>query len=124
MGQSDIHLSNVGTWEAEQAVHALGNYRIDAIVSSPLKRCLVTVSPSRAARDCGLIVDSGWAERSWGIYEGRPKRERGKEASPPGGETDDEFTNRVNRALNELSTQGTVLLVSHSGVFREICKLG
>ncbi|MFS4438023.1 histidine phosphatase family protein [Paracoccaceae bacterium GXU_MW_L88] len=124
MGQSDISLSGIGKKEAEQAVRTLQEHPIDLIVSSPLSRCLMTISPFCRASDSEFIIDPKLAERAWGIYEGVPKWQRGENSTPKDGETDDDFRLRVTEALNALPIERNILLVSHSGVFREVCNLG
>jgi len=124
MGQSDIALSDNGKREAEQAVAALQEHPIDLIVSSPLTRCLMTVSPFRAIGDHEFVIDPKLAERSWGVYEGVQKSQRGDESDPKGGETDEDFRLRVIKALHALPIERNILLVSHSGIFRELCHLG
>lgn len=124
MGQSDIALSDVGMREAKLVVATLQKTPIDVIVSSPLARCLATISPFRATGNYHFIVDSRLSERSWGIYEGQPKTQRERETYPEGGETHKEFHCRVRKALMALPKQKSILIVSHSGVFREICLCG
>lgn len=124
MGQSDIELSEEGVQEAAEVMHALASFSVDLVVCSPLKRCLTTIAPFWAAKDCEFNVDARWAERSWGIYEGLPKSRRGTIADPEGGETDGAFRARVLEVLQALPTERHIVVVSHSGVYREICDLG
>ena len=124
MGQSDIPLSDLGRQEAIQAVAALKTLQIDVMVCSHLKRCLQTISPFRAAGDHEINIDPAWAERSWGVYEGVSKSQRGQETHPENGETDADFRDRIQHALNDLPSGENILLVSHSGVFRELCRFG
>lgn len=124
MGQSDIPLSGIGKTEADLAATALQEYPIDMIVCSPLTRCLMTIAPFRATGDHEFVLEPKLAERSWGIYEGVPKSQRGVEKDPKRGETEDDFRCRVTEALSTLPIERNILLVSHSGVFREVCNLG
>jgi len=124
MGQSDIPLSDLGKREADLAAAALKAFPIDVIVCSHLKRCLQTISPFRAAGDHEINIDPAWAERSWGVYEGVSKSQRGQETHPENGETDADFRDRIQHALNDLPSGENILLVSHSGVFRELCRFG
>lgn len=124
MGQVNIDLSAVGCSQAQAAVQTLLEYPIDHIVCSPLVRCLSTIQPYREKRACDFEIDTSWAERAWGIYEGRPKSVRVNETSPEGGETCKQFSNRVSSAVANLHQTKTVLVVSHSGVFRQLCKMG
>lgn len=124
MGQSDISLSDLGRQEANQAVAALKMFPIDVIVCSHLKRCLQTITPFRAVGDCQISINPAWAERSWGVYEGVSKSQRGQETHPENGETDADFRDRIQHALNDLPGGENILLVSHSGVFRELRRFG
>lgn len=124
MGQSDIALSDIGKGEAEQVVAVLQRHPIDIIVTSPLSRCLATISPFRATGNHQLIVEPNLSERSWGVHEGQPNLKRRQETNPEGGETDKEFHHRVRMALDALPKEKNILVVSHSGVFREICRCG
>lgn len=124
MGQSDIALSDLGRQEAELAVTALNAYPIDVIVCSHLKRCLQTISPFRATGDYEIKIDPAWAERSWGVYEGVSKSQRGYDTHPKGGETGTDFRDRIKQALSALPRRENILLVSHSGVFRELRRIG
>ena len=124
MGHADIDLSVIGCSQANAAVQTLLEYPIDQIVCSPLVRCLSTIQPYREKCACDFEIDASWAERAWGIYEGRPKADRIDETSPEGGETHKQFSDRVSRAVVNLQQTKTVLVVSHSGVFRQLCKMG
>lgn len=124
MGQTDIDLSDVGRAQATAVASKLTEYGIDQIVCSPMQRTLSTIEPFRKICDCDFVIDTSWAERAWGIFEGRPKLDRGEETSPEGGETNKQFADRVSRAVTDLSENKTVLVVSHSGVFRQLCSLG
>jgi len=124
MGQSDIPLSDLGKREADLAAAALKAFPIDVIVCSHLKRCLQTIWPFRAAGDHEIYIDPAWAERSWGVYEGVSKSQRGQETHPENGETDADFRDRIQHALDDLPSGENILLVSHSGVFRELRRFG
>ena len=99
----------------------LSAYPIDVIICSHLKRCLQTITPFRATGDYETMIDPAWAERSWGVYEGVSKLQRGHETHPNGGESEVEFRHRIKAALVDLRRRENVLLVSHSGVFRVLC---
>lgn len=124
MGQSDVDLSDVGRAQAKAVAAELAEYDIDQIVCSPLQRCISTIEHFREIYECELVIDTSWVERAWGIFEGRPKLDRGGEANPEGGETNKQFSTRVISAIENLHETKTVLVVSHSGVFRQLRKLG
>lgn len=124
MGQTDVLLSDVGLSQARGAAALLGQYPLDHIVCSPLKRCIDTIEPYRLGQNIKFQIDDGWKERDWGIYEGQTKSVRGDEQAPRGGETASEFAARVQASLFRLPADKLVLVVSHSGVFRELRQLG
>jgi len=124
MGQSDIPLSDVGHEEALRAVILLRKHSVDTVVSSPLLRCLASIKPFCEAVKCELLFNPSLAERAWGVYEGLPKAERGRDTQPVGGEEDQVFHDRVRRAVRTLPEQGNTLVVAHSGVFRELLNCG
>lgn len=124
MGQTDIALSDVGLSQAHDAAMLLGRHPIGHIVCSPLKRCIDTIEPFRFGQKIKFEIDEGWMERGWGIFEGQPKSARGDERAPTGGETASDFTSRIQGSVARLPANNLILVVSHSGVFRELRKMG
>lgn len=43
---------------------------------SPIKKYLTTVRPYQEQQDCNFEIDACWAERAWGIFEGRSKSDK------------------------------------------------
>jgi len=124
MGQTDVGLSSEGRREVHAIIPDLSEYEFDFIAYSPLRRCSETASA--ISKEFGTEYRSfpGFKERSWGMYEGLPKSERGREADLKGGETNRAFAERIAFALRTLPLSKRILLVSHSGVFRQMCDFG
>lgn len=134
-GWADPPLSELGRVQAERAAGGAG--QVDAVVSSDLQRALETaeimasalgvedveVEPDLRERDVGELtgltrveIDARWPDLlapSSGVAAGR---------SPPGGESIGDLTSRVVRAIGRVaaSHQGTVLVVTHGGVVRNL----
>lgn len=115
IGQRDIPLDAGGHQEARRAVRSLTG--IDAIYSSPLSRCEETAAIIGAGLGLPVTIFSGFSERHWGVFEGRPKSERDRSRDPEGGETAEAFCARVMKTLHHL-VGARPLVVTHSGVIR------
>ncbi|MQA97986.1 MAG: histidine phosphatase family protein [Streptosporangiales bacterium] len=129
-GVGDVPLTEAGELQADAAGRRLAaRGGIDAIVSSPLRRCVRTAEA--AAGPLGLPVETldDLKETDFGAWEGLSFAEvrRGwpdemkawladPAVPPPGGESFDEVAVRVTRAreaLLERHPRRTVLVVSH-----------
>ncbi|WP_293770659.1 bifunctional RNase H/acid phosphatase [uncultured Corynebacterium sp.] len=139
-GRSDIALTETGIQQARAAADALRGRDIDAIVSSPLRRCLDTAA--EAAEALGLHVETHdkLAEVDFGLWEGLDFDEaRGRDPqfyddwlhdpslAPPGGESLQTLHRRVRAAradLVERYSGKTVLVVSHVGPIKSFLRQG
>lgn len=129
-GLSDVPLSTDGTRQAKAAASRLAaGARIDAVVSSPLRRAAATAAI--AATELGLIAvtDKDLRETSFGDWEGFTLAEvQGRwpeavatwqhdpEQAPPGGESFADTAHRVDQACERILCEHpgqTVLVVSH-----------
>lgn len=127
-GISNGELTERGKRQAERLAEELSGVVFDAVFSSPQKRALQTAQP--AAAQCGLPVlqEPRLAEQNYGIYEGVPRNDEGFQNNKrqfafryPDGESMMQVAARVYPFLDELKAKypsGTVLLVTHGGVFR------
>lgn len=122
-GSIDVPLTERGRAQASAAARALENRNITAIHSSALSRARETAETIAAALDLPLWVVDELAERRWGVLEGKPRSLRVPGVTPPGAETPEEFTRRIASALAKIQTDGTPLIVAHSGVFRVLCRM-
>lgn len=129
-GLSDEPLSADGARQVSAAAHRLASgARIDAIVSSPLKRAAATAAI--VADELGLIpaTDDDLCETDFGEWEGFTIAEiqnrwseavvawqHDPEQAPPGGESFADTAFRVNRACERILREHrgeTVLVISH-----------
>ena len=129
-GHSDPALTGLGRQQAQAAAAALGAVGgIDAIVSSPLRRCVDTAGAAAAALGLEVGVVDKLIEQDFGAWEGRTFDEAhalhpdhhdmwlaDPSLAPPGGESLQKLHRRVRavrRDLQERYTGQTVLVVSH-----------
>ncbi|MGW0902158.1 bifunctional RNase H/acid phosphatase [Streptomyces sp. NPDC002853] len=139
-GGSDPSLSEVGREQAERAAAAFAaRGTIQAIVSSPLKRCQETAQAVAARLGLDVRVDEGLRETDFGAWEGLTfgeVRSRGPEeldawlaspdAAPPGGESFSAVARRVSAARDRLAAEyagRTVLLVTHVTPIKTLVRL-
>lgn len=138
LGRLDIGLNERGREQARRVVDFFRGLRLDAIYSSPLKRCLETADP--VARDQGLTVQilEGLMEVDMGDWDGRTFEELFREEGElvgkwmrnpssvaiPGGEDFGAVRDRVMSAIREITSRypgdQRVLVVSHGGPIRGI----
>ncbi|MDQ1011122.1 broad specificity phosphatase PhoE/ribonuclease HI [Streptomyces sp. V4I23] len=140
-GGSDPVLSEAGRRQAEAAATALAaRGTIQAVVTSPLRRCRETAEVVAARLGLHVIVDEGLRETDFGAWEGltfAEVRERypddldawlasPKAAPTGGGESFATVTRRVSSARDRLLArhQGrTVLLVTHVTPIKTLARL-
>ncbi|QES41341.1 bifunctional RNase H/acid phosphatase [Streptomyces venezuelae] len=139
-GGSDPVLSAVGREQAERVAAALAaRGTVQAIVSSPLKRCQETAHTVAARLGLDVHLEDGLRETDFGAWEGLTfgeARERHPEelnawlaspdAAPPGGESFAEVTRRVSAARDRLTRAyagRTVLLVTHVTPIKTLVRL-
>jgi probable phosphoglycerate mutase len=129
-GQADPPLSELGRWQAGEAVDKLG--RVDVIVSSPQRRALETAEILSDAVGVGpVLVVEDLRERHAGPWSGLTRLEI--EATwpgwvdagrrPEGYELDEPLAARTVPALEALARAfagATVLVISHGGVIRTV----
>jgi probable phosphoglycerate mutase len=119
-GQTDIPLNAVGRDQASTAIPLLRGQGIRRIVTSPLERAADTAAIVNGALDLPMERHPGIMERAFGPYEGKPFNRAWYDEGPGNGAEEHEpFNTRILSALVEiLDRPGSVLLVSHGGVFR------
>ncbi|MFG2646670.1 bifunctional RNase H/acid phosphatase [Streptomyces sp. NPDC048436] len=139
-GGTDPSLSAVGRDQAERAAAAFAaRGTIQAIVSSPLKRCQETAQAVAARLGLGVRVEEGLRETDFGAWEGLTfgeVRERqpqelnawlaSPDAAPPGGESFAAVADRVSAARDLLAAEyagRTVLLVTHVTPIKTLVRL-
>jgi probable phosphoglycerate mutase len=132
-GHTDIPLSELGLWQAEQVGRALADEGLHAIYTSDLLRAADTARAIGRHAGLPVQVDEALRERHFGRFEGlthdeimtthpeegRRWRERDPSYGPVGGETLTDFYERVITAGQRLAAQHpgqTIALVAHGGV--------
>ena len=129
-GITDIELTQKGHEQAQELgrIISSGNYQIDKILSSPLKRALNTAEHIAAATDLPLEIEPRLVEQCFGKFEGTARN--GEEFlkakshfidSYQGGESMMKLAQRIYNLLDELKNDDkTYLLVAHNGISRVI----
>ncbi len=128
-GVGDIPLTDTGAAQARAAAAALAAAGVDAIVSSPLRRCRDTAKEIAAVTGASVREEEGFRETDFGEWEGMTfaeVRERwpaemtgwlaDPAVAPPGGESFAATFRRVRTALDKLLVRyrhRTVLVVTH-----------
>jgi probable phosphoglycerate mutase len=121
-GASDIPLNASGQAQARAAAQKLVLSGIDAIWCSPLLRARDTAACVAAALGLQPVFVPQLAERNWGELEGKASELRVRDATPPGGESLDEFRSRTLAGLRQIGASRLPLIVAHSGTFRVLCE--
>ncbi|MFC6982819.1 histidine phosphatase family protein [Streptomyces cirratus] len=140
-GGSNPGLSPAGRRQAEATAQALARRGgIEAVVTSPMRRCQETAGSVAARLGLGVQVDRDLREADFGLWEGltfAEVRERhpddlsawlaSPEAAPSGaGETMQQVTRRAAAVRDGLLARyagATVLVVSHVGPIRTLIRL-
>ncbi|MGW7368825.1 bifunctional RNase H/acid phosphatase [Streptomyces sp. NPDC054841] len=140
-GGTDPELSDAGLRQAEAAATALAaRGKIQAIVASPMRRCLQTAGAVAARLGLDVQVDDGLREAHFGAWEGLTfgeVRERypddldawlasPKAAPTGGGESFATVARRVSAARDRLVEEyrgRTVLLVTHVTPIKQLVRL-
>jgi 2,3-bisphosphoglycerate-dependent phosphoglycerate mutase len=121
-GSIDVPLTERGHAQARAAAAALENCGITVIYSSALRRARDTADYIAGMLRLPVSIVPELAERHWGVLEGKSRELRVPGITPPGAETPEEFTARVFRGLAKIKPEDLPLIVSHSGVFRVLCR--
>ncbi|QQC89042.1 bifunctional RNase H/acid phosphatase [Streptomyces alfalfae] len=139
-GGSDPSLSDAGREQAERAAAAFAaRGTIQAVVSSPLKRCQETAHTVAARLGLDVHLEEDLREADFGVFEGLTFAEArarhpeelnawlaSPEAAPPGGESFTAVARRVAAARDRLTAayaRRTVLLVTHVTPIKTLVRL-
>lgn len=140
-GQTDVELSEDGVRQAGRLGDRLATEKIDVVYASNLSRALVTAEIIASRHGLGVTTCAELAEVNFGYLEGltfdeisklhpEQARQLADWSLPlkfPGGESTDEFNDRVSKFLLRLENhapEATILIVSHAGVLRlMVCNL-
>jgi probable phosphoglycerate mutase len=126
-GRGDIPLTERGVAQAQAVGRRLAGTSIDAVVTSPLERCVRTAEIVSAGAP--IVVDGDLTECDFGEWEGLTFAEvrarwpdevdrwlASTAVAPPGGEAMDRVAERVERAVAGVRANhpsGVVVVVSH-----------
>jgi broad specificity phosphatase PhoE len=120
-GQIETELTRNGRQMAEDAAEALLNVPLGSIYASPLKRAWKTALIVSVLTRTPVHSLPGLMERHWGEFQGRPRSHRPSTRNPKTVESQEDFEQRVTKAMESIQGPLPVLVVAHSGVFRAIC---
>nr|WP_315208445.1 histidine phosphatase family protein [uncultured Albidiferax sp.] len=132
-GQLDIPLNDTGRWQAHQLALALAGEPITAIYASDLWRAYDTALSVAGAVGLNITTAEGLRERGFGSFQGRtfadieaelPEqalrwRKRDPEFAPEGGESLNDFRDRVLACIHALAARHPgelITVVAHGGV--------
>lgn len=135
MGQVDVPLDRIGQEQAALLGQRLSGVEFAAIYTSDLLRARETAAAIASHHSCRLIDERRLREMDFGAWQGLTYPEiqetdklnlEAWEAdrlvnSPPGGETLNQFSSRVEEAYQEVTQahiEETVLMVAHGGVLK------
>ena len=133
LGRTDTALTENGRLAAQNAAKRLSRMRLDAIVTSPLVRCVQTARLLRLPPE--IKTEPALAERDFGDWNGKSRAScRADEAAwaqfalpdgaPPNGESVSAFHERVaeayERVLDETEGAPAILIVAHHSVLCSI----
>ena len=132
-GKMDYPYTDKGESQVNEAVSAVSNFDVSAVVSSPLGRAYNLAKPMSEALKLPLTSDSALEEMCYGILEGLGMEEAEHKHPEiieafyqgdmtyaiPGGESGEVFEDRVCRFLDRCFEEGKdLIIVSHGGVIR------
>jgi broad specificity phosphatase PhoE len=139
-GRTDVNLDEVGIKQAELLGKHLGNWELEAIYSSPLRRAIDTANIIARYQKIGIHIAEGLIDFDYGEWQSLPEQ-RAKRLYPtlhdewhnnphkvrmPGGESLEDVKKRAIKVVNAVLSeyQGSIVLVSHRVVNKVlICSL-
>ena len=139
-GRADIGLDEVGIRQAELLGKYLGNWKLEAICSSPVKRALDTANIVARYQKVSARIAEGLTDFDFGEWQSLSEQQVRRlypdlfnewhnnpdKVRMPGGESLEDVRRRAVEVVNDIVSrhQGNVLLVSHRVVIKVlICYL-
>jgi len=139
-GRTDVNLNEVGIKQAELLGKYLGNWELDAIYSSPLRRALDTANIIARYQKVGVQIAEGLIDFDYGTWQSLSEQEVKRlypallkewhnnphKVKMPGGERLEDVRRRVIEVVDDVLSKyrGSVVLVSHRVVNKVlICAL-
>ena len=119
----EVPLSERGIAQADQLARRLAAHGVAAILSSDLRRAVMTAERVQAATGAPITLDPGLQERNYGAVRGQAYAALGVDIlapdyDPPGGETWAQFHARVDAVWERVkaaaaATDGNLAVVTH-----------
>ena len=138
-GSLDPELMQEGLDQAELVAAECVKLGADVLIASPLKRTRQTAEAIARTTGLEIIFDDVWYELSFGAWDGKAIEEVRKEEpdeyqawlnsssyAPPGGESYDEASIRIEEALEKLVAEypgKKIIVVTHNGVIKTAAKI-
>ena len=125
MGRTDIPLNAEGRAQAQKLAEELADVKFDYCFASPLSRAAETAEIVRAANAAGfeIVTDERLVELYAGAVQGKPASDW-KKYDDGSRESDDDIYARAkdfcDKVLEPLPDGSTVLIVSHSGLLKNL----
>lgn len=129
-GITDLELNEHGIEQAKKLAHTVAQNDIDIIITSPLKRAVMTSEIVSEVCNIPIAIDERLTEQNYGIYEGIDRNDpdflnnkRNFAFKYPNGESMMQVAYRVYGLIDEIKTNyknNNVLIVCHGGVSRII----
>ena len=138
-GSLDPELMQEGLDQAELVAAECAKLGAEVLIASPLNRTRQTAEAISRTTGLEIIFDEVWFELSFGSWDGKAieeVREQEPDAyqawlnsssyAPPGGESYDEASIRIEEALEKLVAQypgKKIIVVTHNGVIKTAAKI-
>jgi probable phosphomutase (TIGR03848 family) len=130
-----ISLDEVGQNQAQGLIARIGDVEISRTISSPLQRCIETISPWHQSHGKSAIeIDDNFIESNYGSWTGQNLSDLAKEplwkevqkqpskVTFPNGESFQEMFSRVSEGLDKvienLGDEDNVIIVSHGDIIK------
>ena len=130
-----ISLDEVGQTQAQGLIARIGDVAISRTISSPLQRCIETISPWHQSHGKSAIeIDNNFIESNYGSWTGQNLSDLAKEplwkevqkqpskVTFPNGESFQEMFSRVSEGLDKvienLGDEDNVIIVSHGDIIK------
>lgn len=134
-GSTDIELTEAGLAQARRSARLLAGLKPDAVIASDLKRTVATAAELAAVTGLEVSHDENLRETYAGAWQGLTHEEiverygdqydawkRGEPVRRGGGELETEVADRaapvIERSVEKLPEDGTLVVVSHGGTIR------
>lgn len=118
-GNSDQALDSVGRAQSEALKECSLLYGIHSCICSDQIQAKHTAERCFAQRECSFVIDSDWSGQDLGSWLGKSFADMGKDGEgmyldPPGGEPNQVFQKRIDRALRQLPMNEDLAIVTCS----------